>query len=203
MTLWAIVPVKSLQNGKTRLRGVLSEAARAELNRSLLIHTLEVLQALCPPIEQVLVTSPDTAALALARRYGARTLQESYDAGLNQALSSAILLAKEHRVRGVLILPIDLPQMQPEDVKTILHHGRQSPIGVIVPDRHLQGTNALFLSPPDLISPAFGEASFQRHSQAVRKSGARLEILNLERLVFDLDTPEDLIYYHEIFQTSH
>jgi 2-phospho-L-lactate guanylyltransferase len=202
MSLWAIVPVKSLQNGKTRLQRVLSEEARAELNRSLLMHTLEVLQALRLPIEQILVTSPDAAALAMARRYGARTLHESHGAGLNQALSSAILLAKERHVHGVLILPIDLPQMQPEDVKAILYHGQQSPVGVIVPDRRLKGTNALFLSPPDLISPAFGEASFQHHSQAVRESGARLEILILERLAFDLDTPEDLIYYHEILQNS-
>ncbi len=203
MSLWAIVPVKSLQNGKTRLQRVLSEAARAELNRWLLIHTLEILQSLRPAIEQILVTSPDAAALELARSYGARTLQESHDAGLNQALSSAILLAKECRVHGVLILPTDLPRMQPEDVKTVLHHGQQSPIGVIVPDRHFMGTNALCLSPPDLIYPAFGEASFRHHSQAVHKSGARLEILILERLAFDLDTPEDLIFYHEISQNYH
>ncbi len=203
MNLWAIVPIKSLQGGKTRLKRVLSEAARAELNRSLLIHTLEVLQELHPSIAQVLVTSPDAAALALARRYGARTVQESHDAGLNKALSNAILLAKECRVHGVLILPIDLPRMQPEDVQTVLHHGRQSPVGVIVPDRRFRGTNALFLSPPDLISPAFGEDSFWNHSQAVHESGARLEMPILERLTFDLDTPEDLIYYHEILQNSH
>ncbi len=200
MSLWAIVPVKSVQNGKTRLRTVLSDEERASLNRFLLVHTLEVLQALRSSIEQVLVTSPDPATLSLARRCGARTLHESRSAGLNKALHAAVLLAKERRVQRVLILPIDLPLLQPQDIEAILERGYPPPVGVIAPDRRGKGTNALLLSPPDLISFAFGEASFFHHSERIRASGARLEVLTLERLAFDLDTPEDLTLYHQISQ---
>ncbi len=202
MSLWAIVPVKSVQNGKTRLRTVLSDEARASLNRSLLLHTLEVLRALRPSIEQVLVTSPDPATLSLARKCGARTLHESRSAGLNKALQAAVLLAKERRVPGTLILPVDLPLLQPQDIQAILERGYPPPVGIIVPDRQGKGTNALLLSPPDLIFFAFGENSFLQHSERIRASGARLEVLTLERLAFDLDTPEDLTLYYQISQVS-
>ena len=46
MTLWAIVPVKPLRYGKSRLAGTLTEDQRTELNRALLQHTLETLSEL-------------------------------------------------------------------------------------------------------------------------------------------------------------
>jgi len=63
---------------------------------------------------------------------------------------------------------------------------------VIAPDRHEQGTNALLISPSGLIEYDFGENSFQRHCEQAKKSGARLEIVNLPSLGLDLDLPEDL-----------
>ena len=67
MTLWAIVPVKPLRRGKSRLAGTLSEDERAELNRILLEHTIQTLTNL-KEIEQVLVVSRDfSGACARAR----------------------------------------------------------------------------------------------------------------------------------------
>ena len=45
MTLWAIVPVKPLRRGKSRLSSVLSLEARTALNHYLLSNTLETLAA--------------------------------------------------------------------------------------------------------------------------------------------------------------
>ena len=66
MTLWAIVPVKPLAKGKTRLAGVLNPAERYALNRQMLEHLLSTL-ARVPEIERTLVVSRDSAVLALAR----------------------------------------------------------------------------------------------------------------------------------------
>ena len=41
MTLWAIVPVKPLRRGKSRLAGTLTEDERTALNQELLEHTLK------------------------------------------------------------------------------------------------------------------------------------------------------------------
>ena len=74
MTLWAIVPVKPLRRGKSRLAGTLSEDERTELNRSLLQNTLRTFSDL-KEVEEVLVISRDPQALAIARHYGARTVR--------------------------------------------------------------------------------------------------------------------------------
>ena len=76
MTLWAIVPVKPLRRGKSRLSGVLSDDQRAALNKKLLIHTLNTITSL-PELAQVLVVSRDPEALAIARAQGARTVLEA------------------------------------------------------------------------------------------------------------------------------
>jgi 2-phospho-L-lactate guanylyltransferase len=69
MTLWAIVPVKPLRRGKSRLAGALSEDERTNLNRSLLQNTLKTLSEL-KEVEEVLVISRDPHALTIARNYG-------------------------------------------------------------------------------------------------------------------------------------
>ena len=63
---------------------------------------------------------------------------------------------------------------------------------VIAPDRRRRGTNALLLSPADLIEYDFGGNSFVRHCERARRAGARLEVVELPSLGLDLDLPEDL-----------
>ena len=106
MTLWAIVPVKPLRWGKSRLAGVLSQEERRDLNSHLLTHTLETLNAI-PEIEHVLVISRDPAALSLARSHGARTVQENGAPELNIALARATIVAKNYSTSGVLIMPAE------------------------------------------------------------------------------------------------
>ncbi|HST41030.1 MAG TPA: hypothetical protein VLK58_16060, partial [Conexibacter sp.] len=54
------------------------------------------------------------------------------------------------------------------------------------------GTNALLLSPPDAIAPAFGAGSCARHVAAARRAGATCRVLRLPSIALDLDTPDDL-----------
>jgi len=191
MTFWAIVPVKPLQRGKSRLAGVLTQEERLDLNRRLLAHTMDTLTA-NPDIEHVLVISRDQAALALAREYGARTVQEHGAPQLNIALTRATIVARTYATRGVLILPADLPLITPEDIQTLLARAVDPPVVVISPDRRRQGTNALLVCPAGVIEYAFGPGSFQRHCTRARQAGAHLEICELSSLALDMDLPEDL-----------
>ena len=199
MTLWAIVPVKPLRRGKSRLAEVLTQDERADLNRRLLAHTLDTLTTISE-IEHVLVISRDQAALALAREYGARTVQENGAPHLNTALTRATILARNYATRGVLIIPADLPLLTPEDVRTILDRASDPPVVVVAPDRRRQGTNALLVCPAGLIEYEFGPGSFQRHCSLARKAGARLEICELPSLALDMDLPEDLDLVSETFE---
>lgn len=191
MTLWAIVPVKPLRRGKSRLAGTLSEDERTELNRTLLHRTLRTLSEL-KELEEVLVISRDPQALTIARSHGARTVREDGQPELNTALKRATVIAQVYATRGVLVLPADLPLISREDVLTLVSRATEPPVVVIAPDRHEKGTNALLIAPSGLIEYDFGENSFQRHCELVRKAGARLEIVNLPSLGLDLDVPEDL-----------
>jgi 2-phospho-L-lactate guanylyltransferase len=191
MTLWAIVPVKPLRHGKSRLSGTLSEDERTQLNEQLLEHTLKTLTGI-KELEQVLVVSRDPHALAIARNLGARTVREDGQPQLNTALTRATVVAQVYATRGVLILPADLPLLARDDILTLIERATNPPVVVIAPDRHEKGTNALLMSPAGLIEYDFGEGSFQRHCKRAQKAGARLEIVNLPSFALDLDLPEDL-----------
>lgn len=192
MTLWAIVPVKPLRRGKSRLAETLTENERTELNRQLLAHTLDTLKDL-PEIEQTLVVSRDPEALAVARDHGARTVRENGAPHLNTALERATVVAKVYATGGVLVLPADLPLISKEDIQKLIERANgDEPVVVISPDRHREGTNALLISPAGLIRYDFGPDSFERHCEQVRQLGARLEICSLPSIELDLDLPEDL-----------
>jgi len=197
MTLWAIVPVKPLRRGKSRLAGALSEDERTELNQALLKHTIETLSHL-KEIEQVLVVSRDPHALTVARNHGARTVLEDGQPQLNTALKRATVVAQVYATRGVLVLPADLPLISPVDILELINRAVDPPVVVIAPDRHEKGTNALLISPAGLIEYDFGGNSFQRHCERVKKAGARLEVVNLPSLGLDLDLPEDLELVREL-----
>ena len=191
MTLWAIVPVKPLRRGKSRLSKILTEDERTDLNKRLLVNTLETLSEI-PEIEHVLVVSRDQAALSLAREFGARTVLENGMPLLNVALTRATVVAKEYATRGVLIIPADLPLISPEDVRVMLRKVKDPPVVIVAPDRHREGTNALLVCPAGLIDYDFGPGSFERHCERARSAGARLEIVELDSLALDMDVPEDL-----------
>ncbi len=202
MSIWAIVPVKPLRRGKSRLSGVLSEEERTKLNSEMLVHTLKVLQ-LIPEIDHTLVVSRDPSALTLARDLGAKTVLEDGAPQLNTALRRAAAVARVYSTSGVLVLPADLPLLQPADITEILIRSVKPPVVVIVPDRHHSGTNALYLSPAGIIDFAFGPGSFTKHCDRVQKVSARLEILEIPSLGLDLDLPEDLDLLREIQPDVH
>jgi len=66
MSLWAIVPIKPLRRGKSRLSELFSEQERLKLNHQLFIHTIEVLKAV-ESISDILVVSRDSDVLTEAR----------------------------------------------------------------------------------------------------------------------------------------
>lgn len=191
MALWAIVPVKPLGRGKSRLAKVFTQEERVNLNRHMLSNTLMTLKQI-PEIEHILVVSRDQAALSLAREVGARTVQENGNPNLNIALERATIVAKTYATRGVLIVPADLPLITSEDVYSMLYRVGDPPVVVVAPDRHRRGTNALLVCPAGLIEYQFGPDSFSRHCGLALSAGARLEICELPSLALDLDMPDDL-----------
>ncbi len=191
MSLWAIIPVKPLRRGKSRLAGVLTEEERTQLNFSMLGHMLSTLSGV-REIDHTLVVSRDPAALALAREFNAKTLLEDGNPHLNTALRRATAVAQAYASEGILILPADLPLITSEDVQQLITQANQPPVVVISPDRRGGGTNALLVNPAGLIDYSFGPGSFQRHCERATRNGIRLEVAEIPNIALDLDLPDDL-----------
>lgn len=191
MTLWAIIPVKPLKRGKSRLASVLSEEERTALNQSMLINTLKTLKQV-GEIDTILVVSRDPAALAIARDFSARTVLEDGSPELNTALRRASKVAMAYHANEILVLPADLPLIKPENIIDFYNRSGNPPEVIIAPDRRKDGTNALYINPAELIEFCYGPGSFLIHKQSAEKAGANVTIVESEILGLDVDLPEDL-----------
>ena len=191
MDLWAVVPVKPLVEGKSRLAGVLAEEKRVLLGQAMLELTLKTLSAVAE-IDKILVISRDPLVFSLAQKIGAETLLEDCRPELNASLDCATRCAAAGAAGSLLILPVDLPLVSAEDIRGLIHCGRFSPGIVIAPDRHRNGTNALMATPPGIIPYCFGAGSFNRHIAAAEKSSIPVEICETASFGLDIDLPEDL-----------
>jgi 2-phospho-L-lactate/phosphoenolpyruvate guanylyltransferase len=200
--LHAIVPVRGLSDGKARLGEALDPEERESLVLGMLSRSLGALAEL-EACRAVHVVSGDPAVRRLAAQAGARTVPEpafrtGLD-GLNDALRAGRESALAAGASAILCLPADLPLVSGSALRRLLDAadaalaaGSARPIVVAVPAEARDGTNALLLSPPGIIEPAFGEASLEAHVRAAAAAGASVQLVADAELGFDLDTPDDL-----------
>jgi 2-phospho-L-lactate guanylyltransferase len=148
-------------------------------------------------IERLIVVTGERRAERLALRHAQRTptpleiLRDPRDVGHPEAATLGIVRAKALGARCVALLPGDCPLLDLAELDGALERMRDGAV-TVVPDRHGTGTNALLLSPPDAIGPAFGPDSCARHADRTRRLGHRLAIERLDSLGLDVDTPDDL-----------
>ena len=197
-SLHVLVPVRGFAEGKTRLGESLDPEERLTLNAGLLRHLLDALNR-WPACRRVIVVSADEAVLRLARDSGADPLTDTSTGDLNAALVAARDVALARRATAVLILPADLPLVNGAALDTVLDAadaalaaGKGRPLVVAVPSDARTGTNALLLSPPDVIEPSFGIDSLAGHVRAAKRAEASVQLVYQPELSFDLDAPEDL-----------
>jgi len=191
---WALVPIRGLETAKTRLGEDLDAEERVELVTDLLRRTLLATRD-ARRIAGTIVVTKDPDAAGIATELRAVGLVERAP-GLNEAIEAARSLAVARGATAVLVLPADLPSVSADAIDDIVTAASDADDGrglvAIVPDRHGRGTNALLLSPPNEIDPAFGDAS--RSAHAARAAAAGATWLELDGpLSLDLDTPADLL----------
>jgi len=160
------------------------------LSRSLLTHVLDATQA-APSVERIVLVSRDAEALRLAEERGLIALAEE-GRGLNRALAQATRWAAHQGAGALLILPTDLPLLEPDDIEALWALALDEPAVVIAPSRRGGGTNALLMRPPGLLSYRFGPGSFGAHCVQTRAAGIPLFVVRSSHLALDVDWPEDL-----------
>jgi 2-phospho-L-lactate/phosphoenolpyruvate guanylyltransferase len=190
----AVLPVKRFGAAKQRLDNGLSDGTRRALAEAMVTDVLIALRR-SKLVDEVLVVSGETMAVALAAGYdAAAVVDDPDDAGHSAAAERGIQAAMDRGATRVLLVPGDCPALDPAEVDQLLEdaEGVAPPDVVVVPDRHGSGTNALLLTPPDAIRPAFGPGSRERHERLAQEAGATVAAIDVPTLGLDVDTVDDL-----------
>jgi 2-phospho-L-lactate/phosphoenolpyruvate guanylyltransferase len=187
----AILPVKRFAGAKRRLATGFDDERREALVAAMLEDTLAAIAA-TRSIERTLVVTGDPRAQEIAAPSGTEVLPDPADEGHVTAALAGIARAEVDGADCVVLLPGDCPLLDPKELDRLLT-GVPATYVAIVPDRHGTGTNALVLSPPGAIRPAFGEGSRVRHVEAAREADIPFAVEELASLALDLDTPADVV----------
>jgi 2-phospho-L-lactate guanylyltransferase len=187
----AVLPVKRFGAAKQRMAAGITGGQRRDLAEAMVADVLEAIGR-ARAVERTIVVSGDPIAQELAAAAGAEVVPDPEDGGHVAAAQAGIARAEADGAGRVVLLAGDCPLLDPRELDRLLTGVPGNYVG-IVPDRHDTGTNALLLSPPSAIVPAFGEGSRDRHVEAARRAGIPFGIEELPSIQLDLDTPADLI----------
>jgi 2-phospho-L-lactate guanylyltransferase len=199
--VFAILPVRSLVEGKSRLSPVLDAEERARLNERLLEHTLDCL-AVYPGEASTLVASASAEVLDRARRRGMTAIADPPGGGLNEAVAASTAVARARGAQGVFVLPVDLPLLTADGLRDLLTQASSAPICLLVPDRRGAGTNLIYQSPIRLASYTFGEGSFERHRLTAQAAGLKVVVRREPSLGLDLDLPVDYTLWRQLTHST-
>ncbi len=190
MSVWLVLPMKSLREGKSRLACALDLQERHALLERLLLRTLER-AAEFAGLQQTLLVSACAQTRARAARLGAHVLEEAPGAGLNGALHQAQRELRRVNATHMLVVPCDLPHLQADDLQRLADGAGARRIG-IAPDELKQGTNGLCLDASMEFAFSFGPHSYARHVEHIRRAGLQHVSIETPGLGFDLDLPQQL-----------
>ena len=197
MSIWAIIPARPLEEGKSRLAEALTPAERQRLNQRFFRQTLDVTAAVIGR-ERTLVISRSEELLSIASSLSFETLLEVAPYGLNAALTQAANAVRQRGASGVLSVSCDLPFLIPDELRALLDVAQEGDGLAIASDRPGTGTNALVMSPVGAIPYRYGLGSFAAHQEAARTAGLTLNVVRRAGLSFDIDTPDDFEQMEEI-----
>ena len=187
----ALVPVKRLGAGKSRLLGSLRRDAIERLTLAMLGDILEALTRVSQ-VDRIAVVTPDRVVGAAAEAAGAEALVRS-DPGLNPSLDAAgAELARRGATRLLVVLG-DVAGAEAADLAALFDalDGLGWRGVVLAPSRD-GGTSALLRAPHDLVPNHFGKESAAAHRDLARSRGVPYSELPLPSLAIDLDRVEDV-----------
>lgn len=186
-----LVPAKNTRASKSRLAIVLSPRERVALALAMLKDVLTALSGVrC--IRDVHVITDDPVIADIGKNFGAHILQDDHMGDLNAALHQARRHLKRCGVSECAVLAADLPLVSRDDLERLFDKHVQTPAATIAPAYDDGGTNALVMSPLDLLEFEFGPSSFERHCAQARRKECEPEIVRTAGLELDIDWPRDL-----------
>jgi len=186
----ALVPVKALDAGKSRLVASLTRGQIERLSLAMLDDVVGCLLGV-DAIDQVAVVTPDARVGERARELGALALVRD-DPGLNPSLDGACSELAAAGADTLLVLLGDVAAARAEDIDALFAslQGLGGEGVVLAPSRD-GGTSALLRAPWDAIPNRFGKHSAAAHREAALAAGLAYAELPSDSLAIDLDRVED------------
>lgn len=187
--LWALVPVKQLNQSKQRLARVLDPGEREGLVLAMLQDVLTAIRDV-RVFDGVLLVSRSRKVQTLAREFVTDIFMESPGSDHSRAVTEANrYLIERHRTKSSLAISGDIPRITAKDIhQVIAHHDRVT----LVPNDSGEGTNAILASPPNAITSQFGGPSLRRHITSADAAGLSPSIARNQNIALDIDEPRDL-----------
>jgi 2-phospho-L-lactate/phosphoenolpyruvate guanylyltransferase len=188
----AILPVKSFDAAKQRLSPTLGGGSRQLLAQAMFSDVLAALRRV-RRLDALAVVTDDHEIEAMLRGDPVTLLHDDRSEGQSPAAMVGLRHAMAEGYGRALLVPGDTPLMDPRAVDELIESSRTEQLDLmIVPDRHREGTNALVICPPDAFEPSFGPGSLERHLETAREAGLSHRVEEVESLMHDVDTSEDL-----------
>lgn len=188
----AVVPVKALDRAKRRLSPVLPDQARQRLVLTMVEDVLATVAG-AEAIACIIVVTPDARVAALAEGHGAIIVTDPVAGDLNAAVATGIAFAVARGIGQALILPADVPLATSEELGALIQSRGGQPGVTLAPSHDSNGTNGLFLAPPNAIAPCYGPGSYLQHLSQAMARRVDVNVVHLAGLARDIDEPGDLV----------
>ena len=180
-----LIPLKRLDDAKSRLADVLTAEERSALMLELLRGVLAAVDE--ADLGPITIVSSEPALPDGVAHFDDRGL------AWNDALAAAM---REVVEPIAAVVSADLPRATAEDIQALV---------AATPDRGMAiaraldgGTNAVSMRPPGAIPTHFGEpSSAVVHAQTTATAGLAARLVDVPGLAFDVDTPADLAELRE------
>ena len=195
----ALVPVKSLDEAKSRLAAHLTSEQRANLMLDMLHHVLLTLQS-SHIFDHISVVSADKRVLLCAQKLGACALPEEA-VGHNPALTAAATHELQRGATALLTISADLPLLQVTDIQHLFDKSKYNDV-IIAPSQDGSGTNALLARPPLILPYRFGVNSRYHHQNEAENRNLVYTCHKSIGLALDIDTIDDITAFQHYNASS-
>jgi 2-phospho-L-lactate guanylyltransferase len=188
----AVIPMKNLHYAKSRLSNILTLQQRKKLVLFLFNITIKTLKK-SKFISEIIVVSSDKTIEKFSFKNGLIFIKD-LDNGVNNAIILADRYCVQNNIDANIVIPHDLPFISVKEIDYICNISEKYPKCVIIcPSKRFDGTNILFRKPPSVIVTFYDNNSYLNHLKEAEKFNIPLESINLDNLMFDIDTREDLL----------
>lgn len=191
MSVAALIPVKGFTNAKQRLAGILGASERALLAEVMFRDTLAEARR-ARGLDGVFVVTSSRDVAQIAASFGTSVITDPDEKGETEAVHFGLAAIAGKGIDSALVIPADIPLLRAADLESLYADPIRAPSVLMVPSHDEMGTNALLLTPPDVLKLRFGYDSFAYHRKAAGAKGVEPKIIRNDRIALDIDEPKDL-----------